>query len=97
MTKFTKAIKEIHDNNDFFDIDYQDILNNFDTNDTDEKEKTSMQLSLVNIAFLDAIRGPISRPKYLDKIISIYRNEFIEDIKMRGDEEKEGFKNNESI
>lgn len=93
MTKFTRAIKEIIDNNDFFDIDYNDLLNNFDTNDTEEKEKTSMQLSLVNIAFLDAVRGDVSRPKFIDRILTIFRKEFIEDIKMRGEE----FKNNESI
>lgn len=93
MTKFTRAIKEIHDNNDFFDIDYNDLLNNFDTNDTEEKEKTSVQLSLVNIAFVDFIRGDVSRPKFIDRILTIFRKEFIEDIKMRGEE----FKNNESI
>ena len=93
MTKFTKVIKEMHDNNDFFDIDYNDLLNNFDTNDTDEKEKTSMQLSLVNVAFVDAVRGDVSRPKFIDRILTIFRKEFIEDIKMRGEE----FKKDESI
>jgi hypothetical protein len=94
LTKFTKTIKEIHDNNEFFDIDYNDLLNNFDTNDTDEKEKTSMQLSVVNIAFIDFVRGPISRPRYLDQILTIFRKEFIEDIKYRKGEE---FKDHESV
>lgn len=96
MTKFNKIIKEIHDNSDFFDIDYGDLINNFDTNDTDEKEKTNLQLSLVNIAFLDAVRGDISRPKFIDRILTIFRKEFIEDIKMRSSE-KEDFKNDESL
>ena len=85
--KFNKVIKEMHENNDFFDIDYNDLLNNFDTNDTDEKEKTSMQLSLVNIAFIDFIRGPISRPRFMDQLITIFRKEYIEDIKNRTAEE----------
>jgi hypothetical protein len=75
-------IKEIHENSDFFEIDYTDVLNNFDTDDTEEKVKMSLQLSLVNVAFLDATRGMISRPRFLDKIISIYRKEFLEDIKV---------------
>lgn len=83
MGRFDKIIKEIHDNNDFFEIDYNDVLNNFDTDELDEKVKVSMQLSLVNVAFLDAIRGLISRPRFLDKIISIYRKEFLEDVKYR--------------
>ena len=99
--KFTKSIKEIHDNNEFFDIDYNDLLNNFDTNDTDEKEKTSIQLSVVNIAFIDFIRGDVSRPRFIDRILTIFRKEFIDDIKMRehqdDDEEGEVFKKNESV
>ena len=81
--KFNKAIKDIQENNDFFNIDYEDVLRNFDTDDTDKKVKISLELSLVNVAFLDSTRGPISRPKYLDRILSIYRREFIEDIKNR--------------
>jgi hypothetical protein len=97
VTKFTKTIKEIHDNNEFFDIDYNDLLNNFDTNDIEEKEKTSMQLSVVNIAFLDAVRGDVSRPKFIDRILTIFRKEFIDDIKYRQVVEGEEFKGNESV
>lgn len=81
--KFNKAIKDIYDNNDFFNIDYGDVINNFDTNDLDEKEIVNMRLSLVNIAFIDSIRGDISRPKFIDRILTIFRQEFIEDAKMR--------------
>ena len=82
--RFQKNIKEIQDNTDFFDIDYDDLLANFDTNqDTDEKVRLNLQLSLVNVAFMDAIRGDITRPKFIDRIISIYRKEWIEDIKYR--------------
>ena len=84
-TKFTKNIKEIQDSNEFFGIDYEDLVQNFDRNNETEDEKVgvSMQLSLVNIAFLDSIRGPISRPKFLDRILTIYRREFIDDVKIR--------------
>lgn len=89
MTKFTKNIKEIQENNDFFGIDYNDLLENFDeNNETDEKDGVSMQLSVVNIAFLDSIRGPISRPKFIDRLLTIYRREFLEDIKSRIPEEE---------
>lgn len=81
--RFNKTIKEIHDNSDFFDIDYNDILQNFDNDDTEDKVKVTMQLSLVNVAFLDAIRGDISRPKYIDRLISIFRKEFLDDIRYR--------------
>lgn len=90
--KFNKIIKEIHETNDFFNIDYEDVLENFDVDeDNDETVPVAMRLSIVNVAFLDAVRGIISRPKYLDKIISIYRKEFIEDIKNRIPEEEENF------
>jgi hypothetical protein len=85
LTKFTKSIKEIQDSNDFFEIDYSDILQNFDTNnETEDKVSLSMQLSLINVAFLDSIRGPISRPKFIDKLLTLYRREWIEDIRYRG-------------
>jgi len=76
-------IKDIVDNSDFFEIDYQDLINNFDTNDTDEKDRLNLQLSLVNVAFVDAVRGDISRPKFIDRILTIFRREMIEDIKNR--------------
>jgi hypothetical protein len=83
--KFNKTIREIQDNNDFFNIDYEDVLKNFDVDvdDNDEKVNMSMKLSLVNVAFVDAIRGIISRPKFIDKILDIYRHEWIEDLKYR--------------
>ena len=84
MTKFTRNIKEIQDNNEFFDFDYNDLLENFDTNnETDEKDNVSFQLSVINIAFIDSIRGPISRPKFIDRLLTGYRREWIEDIKNR--------------
>ncbi len=84
MTKFTRNIKEIQDNNEFFDFDYNDLLENFDTNnETDEKDNVSFQLSVINIAFIDSIRGPISRPKFIDRLLTGYRREWIEDIKAR--------------
>lgn len=84
MTKFTRNIKEIQDNNEFFDFDYNDILENFDTNnETDEKDNVSFQLSVINIAFIDSIRGPISRPKFIDRLLTGYRREWIEDIRYR--------------
>lgn len=90
MIRFNKTIKEVFESNDFFGIDYKDLIENFDTDDDEEKVTVSMKLSLVNVAFLDNVRGIISRPKYTDKIISIYRKEFIEDAKNRidGDEKK---------
>ena len=63
LTRFTKSIKEIHDNNEFFDIDYKDLLKNFDTDESDDKEKCIMQLSLVNVAFVDSIRGDNFSPQ----------------------------------
>lgn len=82
--KFNKAIKDITvDNQDFFNLDYEDILRNFDTDDTDNKVRVSMDLSEVNVAFLDSVRGDISRPKFIDRILTIFRKEFIEDIKNR--------------
>ena len=90
MTKFTRNIKEIQDNNEFFDFDYNDILENFDTNnETDEKDNVSFQLSVINIAFIDSIRGPISRPKFIDRLLTGYRREWIEDIKNRLPDEEE--------
>jgi len=84
LTKFTRNIKEIQDNNEFFDFDYNDLLENFDTNnETDEKDNVSFQLSVINIAFIDSIRGPISRPKFIDRLLTGYRREWIEDIKNR--------------
>lgn len=94
MVKFHKNIKEIQDNSDFFDIDYDDLLQNFDTNDTDEKVKLNMQFSLVNIAFVDAIRGDITRPKFIDRILTIYRNEWINDLRYRTETEEEMTENN---
>lgn len=89
MIKFDKTIKDIIENNDFFGIDYQDLLDNFDAhNETDEKVKVAMQLSLVNIAFIDAVRGDISRPKFIDRILTIFRREFIGDVTDRIPEEK---------
>ena len=76
-------IKEIHEHSDFFDIDYKDLIDNFDTDDTEEKEKLSLQLSLVNVAFLDNIRGDISRPRFIDRILTIFRREMLEDVKNR--------------
>lgn len=84
--KFSKNIREIQDNSEFFDIDYEDVLQNFDTDDIEEKVRLNLQVSLVNVAFLDAIRGPISRPKFIDRILSIYRKEWIEDIRYRVEE-----------
>ena len=81
--KFNKTIKEIHESNDFFNIDYDDVLRNFDTDDTEKKVRVSMDLSEVNVAFVDSTRGDISRPKYIDRILTIFRKEFIEDIKNR--------------
>ena len=90
MTKFTKNIKEIQDSNEFFDIDYKDLIQNFDiNNETEDKVGISLQLSLINVAFLDSIRGPISRPKFLDKIITLYRREWIDDIRYRVNDIKE--------
>ena len=92
MTKFAKNIKEIQDNSEFFDIDYKDLLQNFDINNevNDEKVQITLSLSLINVAFLDSIRGPISRPRFLDKILTLYRREWIEDIRYRiKDESKE--------
>ena len=89
--KFNKTIREIQDNNDFFNIDYEDVLKNFDVDvdDNDEKVNVSMKLSIVNVAFVDAIRGIISRPKFIDKILDIYRHEWIEDLKYRVDLDKD--------
>ena len=88
--RFQKNIKEIQDNTDFFDIDYDDLLANFDTNqDTDEKVRLNLQLSLVNVAFMDSIRGDITRPKFIDRIITIYRKEWIEDLRYRISKEDE--------
>jgi hypothetical protein len=56
-----------------------------------------MQLSVVNIAFLDAVRGDVSRPKFIDRILTIFRKEFIDDIKYRQVVEGEEFKGNESV
>ena len=81
--KFNKTIKEIQENNDFFDIDYEDLLANFDTDDIDEKVALSIRYSVVNIAFVDAVRGDIPRPKFIDKLLTIFRKEFIEDIRFR--------------
>jgi hypothetical protein len=81
--KFNKTIKDIQDNSEFFDIDYNDVLNNFDTDDTDEKDMISMRLSVVNIAFIDAVRGDITRPKFVDRLITIFRKEFLDDIRYR--------------
>lgn len=86
--KFHKNIKEIQENSDFFDIDYDDLLQNFDTNDTDEKVRLNLQLSLVNVAFMDAIRGDISRPKFIDRILTIYRKEWIDDLRYRTENNK---------
>ena len=84
--KFNKAIKDITvDNQDFFNLDYEDILRNFDTDDTDNKVRVSMDLSEVNVAFIDSVRGDISRPKFIDRILTIFRKEFIEDIKNRNE------------
>lgn len=85
--KFNKAIKGIHENNEFFNIDYDDVVKSFDTDDNEEKVMVSMRLSLVNVAFLDSVRGIISRPRYVDRILDIYRNEFIEDVKNRVDKD----------
>jgi hypothetical protein len=94
MTKFTKSIKEIQDSNDFFEIDYSDILQNFDiNNETEDKVPLSMQLSLINVAFLDSIRGPISRPKFIDKLLTLYRREWIEDIRYRTNDNKDNKEN----
>ena len=84
MTKFTKNIKEVQDN-EFFNFDYKDLVQNFDTNSeiNDEKVQVSPQLSIINIAFVDFIRGDISRPKFIDKILTIYRREFVNDVKYR--------------
>jgi hypothetical protein len=87
--KFNKMIKDIVDNSDFFEIDYQDLINNFDTNDTDEKDRCNLQLSLTNVAFVDAVRGDISRPKFIDRLLTIFRKEMISDIKNRMPEENE--------
>lgn len=82
-------IKDIVDNNEFFGIDYQDLINNFDTTDEDdEKDRLNLQLSLINVAFIDNVRGPVSRPKYIDRILTVYRREMIEDIKNRLPEEE---------
>lgn len=87
--KFNKMIKDIVDNNEFFGIDYQDLINNFDTTDEDdEKDRLNLQLSLINVAFIDNVRGPVSRPKYIDRILTVYRREMIEDIKNRLPEEE---------
>ena len=95
MTKFTKNIKEIQDTNDLFEIDYKDLIQNFDiNNETDEKVQITLGLSIVNVAFLDSIRGPISRPKFLDKIITIYRREFVNDIKYRLEDDRD---NNDKV
>lgn len=83
MIKFNKTIREIQDNNEFFNIDYEDVLRNFDTDDDEEKVTVSMKLSLVNVAFLDAVRGDISRPRFIDRLLTIFRTEFINDIKFR--------------
>ncbi len=84
MTKFTRNIREIQNDNEFFDFDYDDILENFDRdNETDDKADVSFQLSVINIAFIDSIRGPISRPKFIDRLLTGYRREWIEDIKAR--------------
>ena len=86
MTKFTKNIKEIQDN-EFFNFDYKDLVQNFDTNSElnngDEKVQITAQLSLINVAFIDFIRGDISRPKFIDKILTIYRREFVNDVRYR--------------
>ena len=42
--KFNKTIKEIFETNDFFDIDYKDLIENFDTDDDEEKVNVSMKL-----------------------------------------------------
>lgn len=95
--KFDRAIKDIYESNDFFKIDYEDLLENFDTDDTDEKEKIGLSLSVVNIAFVDSVRGLISRPRYINEILSIYRKEFIEDVRNRLPEKEKGFKNNDNV
>jgi hypothetical protein len=86
--KFNKVIKEIQDNNEFFDIDYKDLLANFDTDDIEEKVKVGMDLSLVNVAFVDSVRGEISRPRFINKILTIFRKEFLDDIRYRIIEEE---------
>ena len=95
MTKFTKNIKEIQDN-EFFNFDYKDLVQNFDTNSelNDEKVQITPQLSLINVAFIDFIRGDISRPKFIDKILTIYRREFVNDVKYRLDTEED---NNDKV
>lgn len=81
--KFNKTIKDIQDNSDFFDIDYNDLLQNFDTDDLSKKVNVTFSLSLTNVAFIDSVRGDITRPKFVDRLLTIFRKEFIEDIRYR--------------
>ena len=39
-----KTIKEIFETNDFFAIDYKDLIENFHTDDDEEKVNVSMNL-----------------------------------------------------
>ena len=98
MTKFSKNIKELQDSNEFFNFDYKDLVENFDTNseinNNDEKVQISPQLSLINVAFVDFVRGDISRPKFIDRILTIYRREFVNDVKYRLDTEED---NNDKV
>jgi hypothetical protein len=88
LTKFSKNIKELQDSNEFFNFDYKDLVENFDTNsESDEKVQISPQLSLINVAFVDFVRGDISRPKFIDRILTIYRREFVNDVKYRLEED----------
>lgn len=93
VKRFTNAIANIKENNEFFNIDYNDLISNFDKDIDTGKEKITMMLTIQNIAFLDFVRGDISRTKFLDKIITIFRNEFVESVKNDINNEGDKLKN----
>lgn len=93
VKRFTQAIESIKENNEFFNIDYNDLLTNFDRDIDTGKEKVTLSLTIQNIAFIDFVRGDISRTKFLDKIITIFRNEFVESVKNTIDNEGDRLNN----
>lgn len=76
--KFTKIIKNIKENNDFFNIDYNDLIHNFSKDDEESgRDKVTMELTIQNLAFVDSIRGDIPRNRFIDKLLTNFRHEFI--------------------
>lgn len=81
MRKFQKIIKDIKEDNEFFNIDYEDIINNFSEDNKEAgTERLSVSLDIQNIAFMDSIRGDYPRNKFINRIISVFRKEFVESV-----------------